>query len=112
MKKKGVGAARRRKTSTQERLRILQTVMRALRKHGSNGGAVQPQAGPPKFIHCWAVSGRPVTQALDSEGQVWERVWRKATETTPEESWWERIGMERRETTSMQRQGAVQKEKA
>ena len=32
--------------------------------------------GPPQFIQCWAV-GRGysgVTQALDSAGQVWERV--------------------------------------
>ena len=54
------------------------------------------RTGPPRFIQCWAVSGRPVTQALDESGQVWERVWRKATATEPETSWWEPLNMERR----------------
>ena len=55
-----------------------------------------PRTGPPRFIQGWAVSGRPVTQALDESGQVWERVWRKATATEPETSWWEPLNMERR----------------
>ena len=88
----------RRKTSVKRRLEIARAVNRVLvRIQGHVLPASQPKAGPPQFIQCWAVSGRPVTQALDSEGQVWERIWRKATATTSEESWWEPLSMERRQ---------------
>lgn len=96
----------RRKPTTKHQLAIVRAQLRAYRE--SLGRLVNadfdlkasatsiPYDGPPKFIQCWAVSGRPVTQALDSEGQVWERIWRKATDTMPEESWWEPLSMERR----------------
>ena len=91
------GIEHRRKPSGREQLRVARAQLReahrfaALRDLGS-----QPKAGPPQFIQCWAVAGRPVTQALDSTGQVWERHWTKATATTPESSWWEPLDMTRR----------------
>lgn len=58
---------------------------------------------PAKFVQCWAV-GRgfaAVTQALDEDGQVWERVSliEKDTSTgkkTLTSSWWERVDMTRK----------------
>ncbi len=90
------GKARRRKTSPQLALRIARARLREL--HGLRPIApATPHAGPPRFVQCWAVHGRPVTQALDESGQVWERVYRKAPDTTPAESWWERLDMTRKE---------------
>ena len=65
---------------------------------------VTPQVfhAPPKFIQCWAVTRgyASITQALDSEGQVWERVMVVETVGTAKQvtdSWWEPLSMDRRE---------------
>jgi hypothetical protein len=88
-------AARRRPTTAQ--LAVMRTRLRAARRELEVISARREPHPTGRFIQCWAVSGRPVTQALDDQGQVWERVWRKATATTPEESFWEPISMERRD---------------
>ena len=93
--------AKRRKPDAKVALRIVRAQLRERRAMGGFGRyavADQPKAGPPQFIQLIEVkrgmSG--FLHALDSEGQVWERQWRKATETTKEESWWEALTMERR----------------
>ncbi len=100
--------AKRRKPDTKLALRIARAQLRAIRGFTVDWKAhpssvplefgVQPKAGPPQFIQLIAVqrgmSG--FLHALDSAGQVWERCWRKPTETTPGESWWELLNMERR----------------
>ncbi len=55
------------------------------------------RTGPARFVHCWAVYGRPVTQALDEDGQVWElhTVMDGATKKVAEQ-FWTPLGMERR----------------
>ncbi|HUO64977.1 MAG TPA: hypothetical protein VMT97_14785 [Terriglobales bacterium] len=65
---------------------------------------VTPQVfhAPSKFIQCWAVTRgyASITQALDSEGQVWERVMVVETVGTSKQvtdSWWEPLSMDRRE---------------
>lgn len=85
-------AARRRKASPT--LRLIRLYERLWQE-----SVLPARREPPtgKFVQCWAVHGRPVTQALDDQGQVWERVYRKPTETTPAESWWEPLGLERRD---------------
>jgi hypothetical protein len=51
-----------------------------------------------RFVQCWAVSGRPVTQALDGNGQVWElhTVLDQSTKQVTEQ-YWTPLGMERRD---------------
>ncbi len=93
-------AARRRPTA-KDQLRAARARIRGLRVEVglmTHVASLRPEPQPTtgRFVQCWAVSGRPVTQALDDTGQVWERVWRKATATTPEESFWEPLNMERR----------------
>jgi hypothetical protein len=62
---------------------------------------------PPQFVAGWAVNRgfSGITQALDSAGQVWERVTlmeevmvddKKVKQ--PKESWWVRVPMTRKET--------------
>ena len=86
-------SVKRLKTSTKLRLRLAQVELRVMRAL-SLRYPTEPHG--TRFVQCWAVSGRPVTQALDESGQVWERIWRKATATEPETSWWEPLNMERR----------------
>ena len=56
---------------------------------------------PARFVQCWAV-GRGysgITQALDEDGQVWERVSvieNVAGTKTLKESWWEKLDMTRK----------------
>ena len=89
------------KTSTRVQLRIARAQVRELRRMGQPNMAIGPLAWPSgdkpaKFIYAWSVYGRPVTQALDSDGQVWESVsdkidgewvfrgWKKITMTRDE----------------------------
>ena len=59
--------------------------------------AAEDRIRPPRFIYAWSVYGRPVTQALDSDGQVWESVSDKI-----DGEWvfrgWKKINMTRDET--------------
>ena len=97
--------APRRKTSPKLALRIARAQLRALR---SVVPISPPQTGPSQFIQCWAVNRgmSGVTQALDSTGQVWERVSlmdEKVSEETGKkvkyvrESYWEPVPMTRKE---------------
>jgi hypothetical protein len=95
-----MSAARRRKTSTRLALRIARAQLRAIRGFVPIASAQPHPMGPAHFIQCWAV-GRgysAVTQALDSEGQVWER--HSVIEKTDgvsrlKDSWWEALDMKR-----------------
>ena len=77
--------------------KLLNAVSRLLRNLEHAHTTVTISEHPPRFITCWAVHGRPVTQALDASGQVWElhTVMDGATKTVSEQ-FWTRIGMERR----------------
>ena len=95
-----MSASRRRKTPATLALRIARAQLRAIRDYAAPAVASQAKAGPSQFIQCWAV-GRGysgVTQALDSAGQVWERVSvmeKVGTVNTLKDSWWIPLSMRR-----------------
>ncbi len=102
---------RRKATAPKLALRIARAQLRAVRGFAlrpvvpAGLPIVQAQPGPAQFIQCWAV-GRGysgITQALDSAGQVWERVSLMGESQQDgvkrkflKESWWEPLSMERR----------------
>ena len=97
---------RRRNTSPRLALRIARAQLRAISRYAAPAVAVQAKPGPPQFIQCWAVNRgySSVTQALDSLGQVWERVSlmeeievQGKKVKTLKDSWWERLAMTRKE---------------
>lgn len=94
------------KTSPQVALRIARAQLRAIRQYATPEVARQAKPGPPQFLQCWAVNRgfAGVTQALDSAGQVWERVSLMEEVLNEDgkkqkrlkESWWAPISMQRR----------------
>ena len=67
-------------------------------------GPSRAASSPTRFVQCWPVTRgySAVTQALDAEGHVWERVSRLETvggKKTLAESWWEPLDMRRRTPT-------------
>lgn len=76
----------------------LRAIYRALAALPSKPAPVTRKAGSPApFVQCWAVSRgySSITQALDADGQVWERVSRLENKVLVD-SWWEPIPMTRR----------------
>ncbi len=116
MKKKS--APTRRRTSPALALRLARAQLRAIRQYAAPDvdvnqdlkahveGIPIPGTGPAKFVQCWTASRGPynsITQALDSSGQVWERVslmedveveGRKVKQV--KDSWWVPLKMTRR----------------
>ena len=97
-------APKRRKDSTTLALRLARAKLRVMRDYSQRGSGVQPTAAG-QFIQCWAVNRgySSVTQALDSSGQVWERVSLMedvqvdgAKKKVLKDSWWEPLSMQRR----------------
>jgi hypothetical protein len=105
----------KRPKTTRERLLIAQAQLRGVKKLSAamleaTSRMTRPMLtvearrdGPAKFIQGWVVPRgyASVTQALDEDGQVWERV----IQLSPKEpgkrqevmdSWWEKIGMTRK----------------
>jgi len=90
------------RSTTKER--ILRAQVRLLRRVALTAPPKTTRRdGPAKFIQGWVVPRgyASVTQALDEDGQVWERV----IQLSPKEpgkrqevmdSWWEKIGMTRK----------------
>ena len=85
------------------RERVLRAQVRILRSVALSAPTPARRDGPAKFIQGWVVPRgyASVTQALDEDGQVWERV----IQLSPKEpgkrqevmdSWWEKIGMTRK----------------
>ena len=104
-------APKRRKTDPKLALRIARAQLRAVRQavgqytSSTVPGPAQNELGNHRFIQCWTVTRgySGITQALDSAGQVWERVSLMGESVEGgvkrkflKESWWEPIAMERR----------------
>lgn len=76
----------------------LRAIYRALATLPSKPEPVTRKAGTPApFVQCWAVSRgySSITQALDADGQVWERVSQLENKVLVD-SWWEPLTMTRK----------------
>ena len=101
-------APKRRKTDPKLAMRIARAQLRAVRQavgHYTTATIAVDAPGDRRFIQCWTVTRgySGITQALDSAGQVWERVSLMGESVEGgvkrkflKESWWEPIAMERR----------------
>jgi hypothetical protein len=102
----------KKKTSDKLALRIARAKLQAIRsvmqgsmdKMTANAFNLKSHVdfGPPKFIQAWAVNRgyTGITQALDSEGIIWERVTqghKVQNVWITDASWWVPLSMERRE---------------
>lgn len=97
---------RKRKVSVRRELLIARSQLAAIERVFSRwvAGPIKTlPTGPAPFVQCWSVTRgyASVTQALDRDGQVWERVTEiKKDDVTGQktagESWWFPISMERR----------------
>ena len=66
-------------------------------QHREYRGKFVAGADQPRFIQCWAVSRgySSITQALDEDGQVWERVSLLENKILVD-AWWEPVSMTRK----------------
>ena len=66
---------------------------------GTKGSLIpsRPDGQPARFVQCWAVSRgySSITQALDEDGQVWERVSLLENKILVD-AWWEPVSMTRK----------------
>lgn len=74
-------------------------------------GILRDPGAPARFVHAWTVQRgyTGITQALDEDGQVWERVIiieNIAGRKTAKDSWWEPIPMTRKEAGASMREAA------